>query len=212
MSVASARVVSVAPDASRTAATLVAVLGVLLCSIWQSYYSDQNSATPFCADLVLNDSVWDINCSVVTPADKYSPANKAMADVLEGARGKARLSVANLADVSGVPYGTLVKVLNNRTAIDVGHITALAPALNRTPQSLVDEATEDMGGMDALVKAADERAKRASSAPLSEVRSTNVTPLHRKRNDQLTAEDIDAGNQDKAADEITAESNEPEDS
>jgi transcriptional regulator with XRE-family HTH domain len=140
----------------------------------------------------------------VFQVEKKSPMNLALAAELRAERGAKQMTVKQLSEAAGIPTATLNRVLAGERDINITQIGHLARALSIDPAVLTRRAVLRMGGMEVLEAEAEERATRNGVA-MSEATATNVTRLH-NRNDQLTAEQIDAGTEDKAASEITPES------
>ncbi|WP_166673547.1 helix-turn-helix transcriptional regulator [Curtobacterium sp. PhB25] len=113
--------------------------------------------------------------------DQKTAANQALAAEIRAERAAVGITVRELALRSGVPYGTLNRILPGERDISFGQLTQLAGALGVTPSDLSERAVRRMGGMDAVV---------------SGVSGQNVTPL--RRVEDMTVDEIEA-EQKKAA-------------
>lgn len=137
---------------------------------------------------------------------KNSPMNAALAAEIRAEKGakSPRMSSARLAELSGMPKMTMDRILRGERDINITQLGLIAHALEVDPDDLTRKAVNRMGGLNVLIEDSNARLA-ANTTAMSEAAATNVTRLH-SRNDQLTAEQIDAGNEDKAASEITPES------
>ncbi|TDW69128.1 transcriptional regulator with XRE-family HTH domain [Curtobacterium sp. PhB25] len=117
----------------------------------------------------------------VADNDQKTAANQALAAEIRAERAAVGITVRELALRSGVPYGTLNRILPGERDISFGQLTQLAGALGVTPSDLSERAVRRMGGMDAVV---------------SGVSGQNVTPL--RRVEDMTVDEIEA-EQKKAA-------------
>lgn len=117
----------------------------------------------------------------VADNDQKTAANQALAAEIRAERAAVGITVRELALRSGVPYGTLNRILPGERDISFGQLTQLAGALGLTPSELSERAVRRMGGMDAVV---------------SGVSGQNVTPL--RRVEDMTVDEIEA-EQKKAA-------------
>ena len=74
--------------------------------------------------------------------------NQATADVIEGARSRARLSQPQLAKASGIPPVTVQKLIAGTTgSMKVAQFVALALGCGRDPEELMREVVELAGRM-----------------------------------------------------------------
>lgn len=121
------------------------------------------------------------------PNEQKSAANRALAAEIRAERAAVGLTVKELAVRSGVPYGTLNRLLPGERDISYTQLVRLATALGLDPSELSNRAVRRMGGLDAIV---------------SGVRAQNVTTL--RRVEDLSLEELDqeqyAANRDKEAD------------
>lgn len=79
------------------------------------------------------------------PFDPAVGLNAAVAAVLEGERAAARMTLQELADVSGVSYRTLQRLLSSRDRhIDLATLDQLARAFRTTPERIIAGAQERM--------------------------------------------------------------------
>lgn len=118
--------------------------------------------------------------------DSKTAAYGALAAEIRAERAALGITVKELAVRSGVPYGTLNRLLPGTQDFTFSQLTQIATGLGITPAELSDRAVRRMGGLEALV---------------SEVQGKNVTPL--RRVEDFTLEELDAerfaANRDKEA-------------
>lgn len=123
---------------------------------------------------------------VVVNNDPKSAAYSALAAEIRAERAALGITVKELAIRSGVPYGTLNRLLPGAQDFTFSQMAQIATGLGITPAELSDRAVRRMGGLGALV---------------SEVQAQNVTPL--RRVEDLSLEELDeerfAANRDKEA-------------
>lgn len=111
----------------------------------------------------------------VADNEQKTAANRALAAEIRAERAAVGITVRELALRSGVPYGTLNRLLPGERDISFGQLTQIAGALGLTPSELSDRAIRRMGGMDAVV---------------SGVGAQNVSPL--RRVEDMTVEEIES--------------------
>jgi transcriptional regulator with XRE-family HTH domain len=111
----------------------------------------------------------------VAENEQKTAANRALAAEIRAERAAVDITVRELALRSGVPYGTLNRILPGERDISFGQLTQIAAALGVTPSELSDRAIRRMGGMDAVV---------------SGVGAQNVSVL--RRVEDMTVDEIEA--------------------
>lgn len=119
-----------------------------------------------------------------------SAANCAMAAQLRAEQSARNLTKAQLAEMSGVNFETLKRILQGVRDINVTQITALAGAFGIPPATLVARAED-----------------RIADFPVSEVRGTNVVPI---RNNPREGSGADRYEGSKAADTFDPEADSPD--
>lgn len=128
-----------------------------------------------------------LDSTIVDTNDQKSAANRALAAEIRAERAAVGLTVKELAIRSGVPYGTLNRILPGERDISYTQMVQIAAALHVDPAELSNRAMRRMGGLEAVV---------------SEVQAQNVTKL--RRVEDLSLEELDterfAANRDKEAD------------
>ena len=123
-------------------------------------------------DLVLSGVVGSPN---VADNEQKTAANQALAAEIRAERAAVGITVRELALRSGVPYGTLNRILPGERDISFGQLTQIAGGLGVSPSELSDRAIRRMGGMGAVV---------------SGVAAQNVSPL--RRVEDMTVEEIES--------------------
>ena len=113
--------------------------------------------------------------SAVENNDPKSAAYRALAAEIRAERAALGITVKELALRSGVPYGTLNRLLPGTQDFTFSQMAQIASGLELTPSELSDRAVRRMGGMEALV---------------SEVQGQNVTPL--RRVEDMSVDEIEA--------------------
>jgi transcriptional regulator with XRE-family HTH domain len=116
-----------------------------------------------------------LDSTIVETNDQKSAANRALAAEIRAERAAVGLTVKELAVRSGVPYGTLNRILPGERDINYTQIVQISAALGLDPAELSNRAMRRLGGLEAVV---------------SEVQGHNVTPL--RRVEDMTVDEIEA--------------------
>lgn len=79
--------------------------------------------------------------------EEKSPANRAMAAQIRAEASAEKISQKQLAELSGVNFETMKRIINGTRDINVTQITQIAAALNMPPALLVKRADERLARM-----------------------------------------------------------------
>lgn len=79
-----------------------------------------------------------------------SDFSRAVGAALRGRYRKAGLSQENVADQTGIKYGTLRRMIAGEAEINVYDLALIAKVAGVTPTDVVEEAVRDIGGIEAL--------------------------------------------------------------
>ena len=117
---------------------------------------------------------------------KNSLINRAVADKLEGLRSESRMTLEQVAEVSGVPLSTVKRIFAPKQDIATSHLTAIAGALGSTGSEILRAALDKVGADEALADVQRILHARAE-ARMSAGRGT-VTALHPR---DMTADQLE---------------------
>lgn len=122
---------------------------------------------------------------------KDSLINQKIAEKLREKRGGLRLSLEDIADLSGVPFSTVRRVLYPKQDIAASHLTAIAGALGLNAADVFRQALDEVGLDLALADVHEilEARKAAGAAKPLSAAEARVTKLHPR---DMSAEELEA--------------------